>query len=648
MVACPSVTRLGIRRAVFATAGHVDHGKTALVRALTGTDTDRLPEEKRRGISIELGFAELPDDAISFIDVPGHRRLVHAMIAGASGVDAVVLVVAADDGVMPQTREHLHVTRLLGIDRVVVALTKTDLVDAEMCALAEADARELCAEVGLEPISVIATSSTTGAGIDELRRELARVAHGLPLPPSTHSIFLAVDRVFSIRGAGTVVTGTLARGRLEVDRPVYVVGPAGVRESACRALEIHGRAEPFAIAPTRVAVNLSKLDKTAVSRGDVLTADPGLSVSSRLDVALRILPKETVDDGDPVVVHLGTTRASARVVRLGDTVAHLTLETPVACSGGLGFVLRGFAAKRERGAVLGGGRVLDSAPPPLPPRRDKAARTARATMLAFAEAGDIERAARGMLELAAPRPLEPGEVERRLGVEPGSLTEPFAALARAGTLVSIAGGRAFTTEAALERLETDAIDVATVHHRDAPHEFGISSETIRAKLRERSSRDASELALERLLASGRLILVAGGLVCTPDVATKRETDGAAQSEVVLGVLDAARLEGAEEKDLVLRSGLSVETVRTTLARLGRDGVARGLSGLWFSERALDELRRKVGEYFRANGTLTLQALKDLSGVSRKQAIPLIEQLDREGTTRRVGDVRTAGPRGNGP
>ncbi len=245
---------------VIATAGHVDHGKTSLIRALTGTDTDRLPDEKRRGISIELGFAELPDAGISFIDVPGHKKLVHAMIAGVGGVDGVLLCVAADDGVMPQTREHLHICKLLDIRRAVVALTKADLVDDEMLELAEADARSTLEELGIEAIGVVRTAVTDGRGLPELGALLGQLSAATPPRGASQRAWLPVDRVFSVKGAGTVATGTLTRGSLTLGAPVFVATARGVRESACRGLEVHGRSVGAATAPCRAAVNLARLE----------------------------------------------------------------------------------------------------------------------------------------------------------------------------------------------------------------------------------------------------------------------------------------------------------------------------------------------------------------------------------------------------
>jgi selenocysteine-specific elongation factor len=630
---------------VFATAGHVDHGKTALMRALTGTDTDRLPEEKRRGISIELGFAELPGEPVSFIDVPGHRKLVHAMIAGVGGVDALVLCVAADDGVMPQTREHLQVAALLGIRRVIVALTKADLVDGETLELADGDVRASLDALGLEVVDVFATSAVTGRGVEELRRGIVRLASTLgPLDPTARA-WLAIDRVFTVKGAGTIVTGTLTRGRLSVGKDIFVHGPAGRRDSACRSLEVHGRSCEMVTAPSRVAVNLARLETEQVRRGDVVSTDASLPTTVRMDVALKGIGEhsDALTDGSAAVVHLGTDRASARLHAIEPGLAQLVLESPLPCFGGIGFVLRGFSADPRQGAVIGGGRVLDALPEPLPPKRNKAAREARAQVLATIERGAWHDGVRGLLELSAPKPLGGSDIEQRLGLEPNTVRKWFEGGGAHG-IVSLGDGNAFVVERALDALAERAVELVGAHHRTTSHEAGLSLETLRAETAVRASREAAELAIGRAAKAGELVISPSGLVSTPHFAEARRTETAALKSRILGVLVEARLSGISEAEVTTRSELTVTVARSILAELSAEASARRLADLWFSESVLDELRRHVAAHFQKSDELTISVFKDLTGVGRKQAIPLLEQLDREGTTRRVGDARRAGAR----
>ncbi len=632
------------QRVVIATAGHVDHGKTALMRALTGTDTDRLPDEKRRGISIELGFAELPDSGISFIDVPGHRKLVHAMIAGVGGVDAVLLVVAADDGVMPQTLEHVHVCTLLGIDRVIVALSKCDLVDDELLELAESDVQDTLSALGLSVARMVRTSAETGQGLDELRSVLVEAASAVPRHADSARLWLPVDRVFSVKGAGTVVTGTLTRGQLSVGQELFVAGEHGVTATACRGLEIHGRAVEHASAPTRIAVNLARLGVSDVRRGDVLTLDPALCRSQSLDISLTPLPGSERDlaDGSPVQIYIGTTRSGGRVTALGEGLSHLALDRALPCEGGVGVVLRGFRSTREHGAVLGGGRVLDAAAPRPPRRRSAGARELRARALGAAERGELAEALAGLMEIAAPRPIAAADVERRLGLAPDSVAR---ALRKRRGAVSLDGGALWTTEETLQAL-IDMLHARTeAFHESEPHEPGLSMETLRAYVARRAGRQLAELALRRALESGRLLELEGGLACSPAFA-ERSAPAARQSAAKLyDAIEAAGLRGVSETALLATSDEQPDATRAALGRLARSAAARRLAGLWFAERHLDDLRDRVADYFKTHPTLGVPAFKELCGVSRKQAIPLLEQLDREGTTRRQGDDRVLGAAG---
>lgn len=631
---------------VLATAGHVDHGKTSLIRALTGTDTDRLPDEKRRGISIELGFAELPERGISFIDVPGHKKLVHAMISGVGGVDGALVAVAADDGVMPQTREHLHVLSLLGIRRVVVALTKADLVDAEMLELAEADVRGTLDAIGLECVALVATAMPSGSGIPELTEALVELARRAPVRAASRRLWLPIDRVFSVKGAGTVVTGTLSRGELGVGQTVYLAQAGGLRESVCRGLEVHGRSLEKISAPARVAVNVKGLEVADVARGDVLTFEAMLPLSTRLDILLTPLggSERALGDGSPVTAHVGTTRRGARVFRIGDGLYHLVLDEPLPSQGGVGLVLRGFASTREHGAVLGGGRILAADAPPLPKKRDAKAWELRRTALAKVAEGDFSGALAELMWMAAPRPVIAADVERRFGLEPGEIGRWLTGKKRRGPAdaLSLANGEAFTLPGVVEALAGELEAALARHHGLHPHEPGLSLETLRASFSARAGRECTELALARSQKDGR-VRVEAGIACLSTFAESSGPQAREARERVLEVIDQSALTGVSDAAVAARlPNERPEVVKSALARLASDGLARRLTGLWFAERHLEALREKVRTYFVEHPVLSVPTFKDLAGISRKQAIPLLEQLDREGTTRRQGDDRVRG------
>jgi selenocysteine-specific elongation factor len=373
------------------TAGHIDHGKTWLVRALTGKDTDQLPEEQRRGISIDLGYAplELPDGGrLSVVDVPGHERFVRTMVAGASGIDLYLLVVDAGEGPRPQTHEHLAILRLLGIERGVVAVTKADAVDTDLLEIAVEDAREL-----VPGVEVVAVSAVTGAGLDELRAALARAADGIGGGRADRPTRLYVDRSFSLRGIGTVVTGTLWSGSLGAGDELRLE-PTG-RSVRVRSVQVHDREVERAEPGQRVAVSLPGIERTEVVRGDALVAPDAYPVSYRLDVALEEL--EPIRDGARLHAHLGTAHVAARVVKVGERWAQLRLASPVVGARGDRVIVRGET-------TLGGGVVLD----PAPPRHRDLAR------MSLVERGDIAATVHAPVHLDSLRHVLDGELE---GVE---------------------------------------------------------------------------------------------------------------------------------------------------------------------------------------------------------------------------------------
>ncbi len=628
-----------------ATAGHVDHGKTSLIRALTGTDTDRLPEEKRRGITIELGFAELDGAGVSFIDVPGHERLVHTMIAGVGGVDALLLVVAADDGVMPQTREHLAVCAVLDLRRVVVALTKCDLADAETLDLAEAEIRDELTRFGFPPVAIVRTSTQTGGGVAELERLLRALAARAPARAPSARAWLSIDRRFSLQGVGTVVTGTLTRGELREGEVVYLATEAGVLETACRSLQVHGRRVTEATAPSRVAINVARLTVEAISRGDVITKDPELIISRSFDMSVRWLPGMGVPPARhaTVVAHLGTTRAEARVRRLGDETAHVVLERALPSEGGLGVVLRGVAARREFGRVMGGGRVLDARALPLRRGRDGRAWELRGVALSALARGDVGAGLVALLRLRAPWPIAEADVERRLGLEPGRVAAVLASPRYRQLAVALRDKQSWTTPEGVDQLLDAGVTWLRRFHAESPLELGAPIETLRTALARMGGREAGSYAVEQAIASHRMRTVDPGLVCLPELAENAAQSHDQAVKRVREALEIVALEGATEQVIAERTSLLLERTRAALAGLARNDEARRLSGLWFGERSLANLRAAVRAHLHRHSIMSVPTFKQLFGVSRKQAIPLLEDLDHQGVTRRQGDERVLGP-----
>jgi selenocysteine-specific elongation factor len=636
-----------VRRFVLGTAGHVDHGKTALVRALTGVDTDRLPEEKRRGITIELGFAPLSlgeGVEVSVIDVPGHRRLVHTMIAGAIGMEAVLLVVAADEGVMPQTREHVAACELLGIRRAVIAVTKVDKAGAELARLAGDEAAELVA--GRFDAEVALCSSRTGDGVGGVRDALRRMLLGLPARELGPRARLSVDRVFSVRGAGTVVTGTLVEGRLAAGAPLFVVGESGAIATAARGLHVHDRAVVEADAPTRLAVNLASVALEAVHRGDVVTDEGAVRATRLLDVAIRgAAPKP----GTVAQLYVGTAHASARIDPVpaaegeegGPVLARIRLAKPMVVLGGDRFVLRGSDVDGPAGAVLGGGVVLDAHPPRLRQRRRRRA------VLEALHVGVPVDVVRALASELSPRPLAQASLAARLAQSGAELGRAAEKLVEKGELARVRGpGYALRT--ALVELAGRARSLVTEHVRAAPLDRGMPLETLRRRLAALAGPEVAEEAIKlaagaRANTPGSPIVVEGD-VARPSGAPPTRVGGAvgdALERAAVVVADAG-LKGVTEHALGEATGATAKEVRAIFAKLVRDGAAAHVGDLWFGQAAVDALRARVREHLAAKGRLTIAEFKDMTGLGRRQSIPLLELFDREGTTKRDGDDRLPG------
>ena len=563
------------------TAGHIDHGKTWLVRALTGKDTDRLPEEQRRGISIDLGYAplELPDGRrLSLIDVPGHERFVRTMVAGATGIDLFLLVIDAAEGARPQTHEHLAILRLLGVERGVVALTKADLVDEETLEIGLEEARELVPEA-----EVVAVSAKTGAGLDDLRAALARVADAARVRDSDGPARLYVDRVFTLHGIGTIATGTLWAGTI-VEGDTLLIAPRG-GEVRVRSVQVHDTAVASATAGERVALGVPGVDRNELHRGDALVVPNAYPVSYRLDVELEEL--SPIDSGARVSVHHGTSRIAARVARVGGRLAQLRLEAPVVAARGDRVVLRGET-------TIGGATVLD----PAPPRRLEAER------LELLEQGDPV----SIVAATVTTPVLVDTLAARGLLSPSELDLGLQAVIRAG-------GWAFSRE---------WLDEA--------------SDEVAARLRRRADESPLDpgLAVAELLpaepwAGAVLPLLPverrGAMAYLPGVAASLGALAEA-ADGLLGELDAAGLAAVKPDDPDLARYLESEG---SLVRLG--------DGFVVSTAAYEKARALVVAECTAAGEIVLARFRDLAGVGRRDAQLLLERLDQDGVTRRLGDRR---------
>ncbi len=620
-----------MKHVVVGTAGHIDHGKTALVKALTGIDADRLEEEKRRGITIDLGFANLdltPSLRLSFIDVPGHERFVKNMLAGVGGIDLVLFVVAADESIKPQTREHFDICRLLEIPRGIIALTKAGLVDAALVGLVRLEVEELVAGSFLQGAPMVAVDSITGLGLQDLREELARAAAAAPERNAAGHFRLPIDRVFSVKGFGTVVTGTLISGAVSRGQEVELYR-AG-RRLRVRGVEVHGAATERAVAGQRTALNLADIEPGELARGEVLS-EPGLfHAVKQVDCRLDLLPSaKPLKHRAPVHFHSGTAEIEAEVRLLGGAAvlrpggtayARLLLREAALLLPGDRFIIRMFSPV----VTIGGGRVVDLGVRPYARNEDVAAR------LDVLASGD--RAARVALLV---RETAYGAGTAELVARTGMTAGEIAGAAERANLLSIPQPQPWYVErawfeAARERL---AKAVREFHVRN-PLLAGMP----RQELRNRELAGCPAFLLDTLLAGPGRIMAEGELVRARDhrpVLQENEEQARASIE---RAFEAAGLAAPAWKDVLARSGVEPARARTLLEMLLREKhLVRVNEDLVFHRSAIDELRRMLAA--RRTQRFSVPEFKDWTGVSRKYAIPLLEYLDRERITRREGHER---------
>jgi selenocysteine-specific elongation factor len=609
---------------ILGTAGHIDHGKTSLVRALTGVDTDRLPEEKRRGITIELGFAplRLPGGAtLGVVDVPGHEAFVRTMVAGATGIDLALLVIAADEGVMPQTREHLAILTLLGVRGGVVALTKCDLVDDDWRALVLDDVLDVLAGTPLERSPIVPVSAVTGVGLDDLRAALAGVAQAIPGRDASDLFRMPIDRVFTVTGTGTVVTGTIWSGVLHREDPVIVL-PQGIA-ARVRALQHHGTAADAAGPGTRTAVALSGVNADAVSRGAVLVADASWSSTRRFlaDVALLPDTKFALRPRASVHLHVGTSDVMARVVAIGGALqpgdrkpVRVTVDEALVLRSGDRFVLRAGSPPE----TVGGGVVED----PFPTHRRARPRPRAAS------APDRLRAVLLDADLSG---VALRDLPVRIGSTPADV-DLLVASAEGGGVVRI-GDRCYLG-AVIERVRSDLLMLLDAYHRDRPLDAGASLSEVRGRLAPNES--LAEFVI-RVTVDRRDIDVFGGVVrragWTEQLSPVLRR---AMDEVAASIRGAGREPGSVQ-ELIAQYGDDVPDLLRLLERRG--SLIRVGEDRYYDRETLAEIVVQLRRELEPGRRYLPGALRDVIGVTRKFLIPLLEYLDRTGITERGEEGR---------
>jgi len=625
-----------MQHVIVGTAGHIDHGKSSLVLALTGTDPDRLREEKERGITIDLGFAHTTeqDTVLSFVDVPGHERFVRNMLAGVGGMDLVMLHVASDESVMPQTREHFEICRLLRVPAGLVVITKTDLADAGMLDVVRLEIQELVSDSFLEGAPVVAVSARTGEGIPALRRTLADLASTARRRTSDGPPRLPIDRVFSMKGFGTVVTGTLLSGRLTHDDEL-VLQPSG-RVVKVRGLHVHGKSQGEAVAGQRVAVNLSGVDVADITRGETLTSTDAVTVTRHADVLIELLPTaRQLKHGARVRFHQGTRELVGRIVLPDAThlepgasaCVRIYLDAPAALVRGDRFILRAYSPL----ATIAGGTILD----PLPPRRGvrTAAGIARLQRLRQSEQDAVMAAIEDAGLCGLPLP----QLSGRMGVASTQRRALVERLVHA-SLASDIGGT-LVAASRLSAVEEAVVAAVTRYHAGHPLEDGMPREEARERLFARAPLPVFEHVLrvltdrKRIIARDRIALAGHNVALTHDEARARDA--------MVETLRAAKLMPPDPSMLATQIGVPLDVVTRIAALLVRRSELVRAGDLLFHESAMKQLKSEIQSLKQSGVTNTIDvaSFKDRYNITRKYAIPLLEYLDRERVTKRVGDGR---------
>jgi selenocysteine-specific elongation factor len=631
-----------MKQIILGTAGHIDHGKTSLIKAVTGIDTDRLKEEKERGITIELGFAslDLPSgEHLGIVDVPGHEKFVKNMVAGATGIDIVAMVIAADEGVMPQTREHMEICTLLGVQQGLIAMTKTDMVDEEWLELALEDIREFSQGTFLEDAPILPVSSMTGQGIAELIAALDKIAGQIPQRRPSNLFRLPIDRVFTMKGFGTVITGSLVSGKIEVGETIMIY-PSGIT-SKVRGIQVHNQSANEADAGMRTAINFQGLDKVAVNRGEVLSTPNALVNSYMVDVSFHYLAsnQKPLKNRTLVRFHTGTSEVMGYLILLeqedlpsGQTVvAQLRLDSPVAIVKDDRFVVRSYSPVR----TIGGGYVLNPAP-----QKHKRLKLEIIQGLQDLTNNDPDVIIAYHIDQAEYRGVSFSHLKIMTNLPDKQLDIQLQHLLSKKIIIQTdKENRIFIHQKTFDTLNQKFTEHLADYHGTHPLKAGMPKEELKSKFPLLTDAKLFNQVLNQMIKSQKIVQEEN----TVRLEGHRVFLGQDQADIRHKIIKTYHTGGLQPpffREIIKDLEADPKRAQDVLMLLIEEGrIIKTKDDLYFDARAVDDLKSKLVDFLKRNGEITTPQFKEMTGVSRKFVIPLIEYFDTEKVTLRVGDSR---------
>ncbi len=631
-----------MKQIILGTAGHIDHGKTSLIKALTGTNTDRLKEEQLRGITIELGFAsmDLPGGQhLGIVDVPGHEKFVKTMVAGATGIDMVVMVIAADEGIMPQTREHMEICMLLQVQYGLVVLTKVDMVDEDWLELVMDDVRAFTQGTFLENAPILPVSSVTGQGIPELVQALETLSAAIPERSTTNLFRLPVDRVFTMKGFGTVITGTLISGVIHVGDPVMIY-PVGVT-SKVRGIQVHNASVDQAVSGMRTAINFQGLEKTSINRGDVLSSPNALTPSYMIDIVCQYLKsnKKPIKNRTQIRFHTGTSEVLGNLILLDSeeleagstTVAQLRLDAPVTLVKDDRFVIRSYSPVR----TIGGGSVLNPVP-------QKHKRFKPEVVSGIQKLVDMppEEVVVSHANESGYQGIRYSDLRIMTNTSDKKLDGFLTRLLSDKTLIMVdREQRIYIHHTCFEQLMEEAGALLAAFHQSNPLKIGMSKEELKSRLPPHVSSRLFTLMIQQMAKNNQVVQEEN----TVRLSTHSVSLGQDQTDVREKILDTYKKDGLTPpyfKEFCKTRNLDDAKARAVLHVLVDEGlIVRIREDMYFHREAIDAIRKKLVDFLTAHGEISTPQFKDMTGASRKFVIPIIEYFDSRNVTIRVGDIR---------